>query len=97
YTYSFPCPLHFGANARLGFPQGVTGSNLAVVNAPPNVQLFTLGAGLAPSDNMTRANENPMSDGGNWTVGSFTGITGSTSEAGQISGNLYEPVTSSST
>src|SRR5208282_499236 len=96
YTYSFPCPLHFGANARLGFPQGVKGSNLVVASAPPNVQLVTLGAGLTASDNMTRANENPMSDGGNWTVGSFAGITGSTSEAGQIVSDFYEPVTVSS-
>src|SRR5208282_5190780 len=87
YTYSLPCPLHFGANARLGFPQGVTGSNLVVASAPPNVQLFTLGAGLAPSYAMTTV-EAPISDAGNFVVGM------NATNAGQVvSGNKDEPQT----
>jgi hypothetical protein len=95
-NYAFPagCSLQFGYNATLVAAQGATVSNVAVASAPPNSKIFTSGAGVTFFDNMTRANENPISNGGNWVAGG--GYTaGVTVEAGQILSNKYEAVTSS--
>ena len=42
------------------------------------------------SDNCTRANENPMSDGGNWTEGVYSPVS-----AGQLASDLFEPTATS--
>jgi hypothetical protein len=74
---------------------------VATFSQPPSngggaSQLFTLQSTTSVADAMQRADENPMSNGGNWVVGTFSS-GGITAEAGQLASNKYEMVSASAT
>lgn len=83
-------------NGTLGVSALTFGHTGSTGNAYLSIpQLLSTSSGIASmtqtaADNCTRADENPMTDGGSWTAG-FATFAGLTVNAGRLVSNLWQP------
>ena len=85
--------IQFQGGSKLVVGNGATLILNGQVQASTDQQIFvTSGTTQTVSDNFQRANENPLSDGGNWTAWGYSAVTTNT---GQIVSHLVEPTATS--